>query len=224
MKPAIKPVDNSKKSVTSLQTPLSEDLVKVLENYRIARLSLPGKWRRNVQIKKKDLGRRSTLSNVSRGSLLLWNDGHHQKTLTWHLGGGIPICQEYGERQNTENWKEYSGYLWGADCASVWFIRGTKNSQSFHGWGHNQSATPICCPTQWPRNYLSKAKCLWTIYFLAENFQNWLSSIFLSKSNYHQEIPKLNANKKTCSPGSTTDSKQSAAPHRLALTLWQNSK
>ena len=111
MKPAIKPVDNSKKSVTSLQTPLSEDLVKVLENYRIARLSLPGKWRRNVQIKKKDLGRRSTLSNVSRGSLLLWDDGHHQKTLTWHLGGGMPICQEYGERQNTENWKEYSGYL-----------------------------------------------------------------------------------------------------------------
>ena len=52
--------------------------------------------------------------------------------------------------------------------------------------------------------------------FLAENFQ-----IFniLSKSNYHQEIPKLNANKKTCSPGSTTDSKQSAGPHRLALTL-----
>ena len=43
MKPATKPVDNSKKSVTSLQTPLSEDLVKVLENYRIARLSLPGK-------------------------------------------------------------------------------------------------------------------------------------------------------------------------------------
>ena len=58
-----------------------------------------------------DLGRRSTLSNVSRGSLFLWGDGHHQKTLTWHLGGGMPICQEYGERQNTENWKEYSGYL-----------------------------------------------------------------------------------------------------------------
>ena len=171
MKPAIKPVDNSKKSVTSLQTPLSEDLVKVLENYRIARLSLPGKWRRNVQIKKKDLGRRSTLSNVSRGSLLLWDDGHHQKTLTWHLGGGIPICQEYGERQNTENWKEYSGYLWGADCASVWFIRGTKNSQSFHGWGHSQSATPICCPTQSPRNYLSKAKCHWTIYFSSWELQ-----------------------------------------------------
>ena len=53
--------------------------------------------------------------------------------------------------------------------------------------------------------------------FLAENFQ--IFNIF-SKSNYHQEIPKLNANKKTCcSPGSTTDSKQSAGPHRLALTL-----
>ena len=60
---------------------------------------------------KKDLGRRSNLSNVSRGSLFLWGDDHHQKTLTWHLGGGMPICQEYGERQNTENWKEYPGNL-----------------------------------------------------------------------------------------------------------------
>ena len=68
MKPAIKPVDNSKKSVTSLQTPLSEDLVKVLENYRIAILSLPGEEMCKL---KKDLGRRSTLSNVSRGSLYL---------------------------------------------------------------------------------------------------------------------------------------------------------
>ena len=127
MKPAIKPVDNSKKSVTSLQTPLSEDLVKVLENYRIARLSLPGKWRRNVQIKKKDLGRRSTLSNVSRGSLFLWDDGHHQKTLTWHLGEGMPICQEYGERQNTENWKEYSGYLyWCQLCFGLIYTRNKK--------------------------------------------------------------------------------------------------
>ena len=82
----------------------------IFENYRIARLSFLENEEEMCKLKQ-DLGRRSTLSNVSRGSLFLWGDDHHQKTLTWHLGGGMPICQEYGERQNTENWKEYSGNL-----------------------------------------------------------------------------------------------------------------
>ena len=82
----------------------------IFENYRIARLSFLENEEEMCKLKQ-DLGRRSTLSNVSRGSLFLWGDDHHQKTLTWHLGGGMPICQEYGERQNTENWKEYPGNL-----------------------------------------------------------------------------------------------------------------
>ena len=162
MKPAMKPVDNSKKSVTPLQTPLSKDLVKVLENYRIARLSLPGKWRRNVQIKKRFGEAIYPIKCIKRVFIpMRWWSSSEDSYLTfrWRNANMPGVWREAEHRKLKRiSWK-------GADCASVWLLRGTKNSQSFHGWGCNQSATPICCPTQWPRNYLSKAICHWNIYF-----------------------------------------------------------
>ena len=143
---------------------------------------------------KQDLGRRSTLSNVSRGSLFLWGDDHHQTALTWHLGGGMPICQEYGERQNTENWKEYPGKV--PTVLRFDFYAEQKTHKVFMVEATTRAPHQSAVPLSGQEITFQKLNATALSIFLAENFQNWLSSIFFSKSNYHQEIPKLNANKK----------------------------